>query len=123
MKHNKEKLNELVNTVHGTNSIHTGPLRDLVSEITGVDLNKPPPLYKIGQRFQFKWRGYELRVYILATTSMGYGVGQGEVHAINLKTGRSRLGYATLVADRQAITQSELDEVFNYPHMPLQLLN
>lgn len=97
---------ELLRKIDALSVCDKTSIRDLVAEITGIDLT-PEPTYKRGQRFQYTGR----RTYILANG------GNGKIVAVNLTTG-DRRGLPAPVANINKITQEELVTIFRtrYPY-------
>lgn len=100
------ELNRRIDAL-GVSDTYKPGIRDLVAEITGIDL-KPEPTYSIGQKFTY-FGGTQPRHYILARTDREPS---RKVAAINLETGCPRRLPALSVGDLHAITRSELCWLF-----------
>lgn len=83
-------------------------IRDLVAEITGVDLSGT---FRTGQRFAFTraYGGHRGDEYILAQLN------PCEVIAVNLRTGNTRTGRPITIGNNRRITSSELRAIFGCP--------
>lgn len=104
MKPTKE---ELLRKIDALSVCDKAGIRDLVAEITGIDLT-PEPTYRIGQRFDFG-RGPKPKSYILANG------GGDAVQAINLATG-DRRGPPVRVGSKFGVTRAELISAFYTQH-------
>lgn len=116
MKPTKAELIRKIDAIKGVCESSKPGIRDLVAEITGIDLTPEPPepTYRIGQRFHYEgptWRGD----YILALFEYG------KVGAVNLATGFTRrtspprsypAERAIEVANPSKISRLELCEIF-----------
>lgn len=103
MKHNKEKLNHLINNAAIAIDAHSGvyeTLKSLVSEITGEDLKLAKArIYRAGDRFR---RGND--EFLLACPEMNKAI------LVSLRDG-NRWANAIPVKDWLAVTQAELDQM------------
>lgn len=106
MTHNKETLIKKIEALKGVSEDCKPGIRDLVAEITGVDLSTPTPTYKSGQRFRYHNRIRPLANYMLVR------IGASGILAANLKTGYTRTQEAVQVRNTHKITEDELGVIF-----------